>query len=125
MKEITRRNFLRVITSAVLIGGMGMLSSCGKSKKSKEELMCGDWYIQGYDTLAFSFYDDGTCQVRARGDYVQGTWSVVDEDTLKLDYYGEIKTCSIATVDNNSLELELSDGETIMYYHTAEEALKH
>lgn len=42
MKEITRRNFLRVITSAVLIGGMGMLSSCGKSK---EELMCGDGKI--------------------------------------------------------------------------------
>lgn len=122
MKEITRRNFLRVITSAVLIGGMGMLSSCGKSK---EELMCGDWYVQGYGTLAFSFYDDGTCQVRARGDYVQGTWSVVDEDTLKLDYYGEIKTCSIASVDDNSLELELPDGETIMYYPTAEEALKH
>ena len=122
MKEITRRNFLRVITSAVLIGGMGMLSSCGKSK---EVLMCGDWYVQGYDTLAFSFYDDGTCQVRARGDYVQGTWSVVDEDTLKLDYYGEIKTCSIASVDDNSLELELPDGETLMYYPTAEEALKH
>lgn len=94
-------------------------------RKSKEELMCGDWYVQGYDTLAFSFYDDGTCQVRARGDYVQGTWSVVDEDTLKLDYYGEIKTCSIASVDDNSLELELPDGETLMYYPTAEEALKH
>ena len=31
MKEITRRNFFKV-----LISGMGMLSSCGKSK---EELM--------------------------------------------------------------------------------------
>ena len=123
MKEITRRNFLRVITSAVLIGGMGMLSSCGKSK---EELMCGDWYVQGYDTLIFSLYDDGTCQFRFRGGYKQGTWSVVNEDTLKLtDFYGETTTFSIASVDDNSLELELPDGETLMYYPTAEEALKH
>lgn len=34
MKEITRRNFLRMATIAVLISGMGMLSSCGKVKKS-------------------------------------------------------------------------------------------
>lgn len=120
MKEITRRNFLRVITSAVLIGGMGMLSSCGKSK---EELLSGDWYLQGDDRLTLSLYDDGTCQIR--GYYGQGTWSVVNEDTLKLtDFYGETEAYPF-TVDDNSLELELPNGETVMYYHTAEEALKH
>ena len=109
MKEITRRNFLRMATIAVLISGMGMLSSCGKSK---EELMSGDWYLQGDDRLSLSLYDDGTCQIR--GDYGQGKWSIVDEDTLKLtDFYGE------------TLELELPNGETVTYYHTAEEALKH
>lgn len=79
MKEITRRNFLRMATIAVLISGMGMLSSCGKSK---EELMSGDWYLQGDDRLSLSLYDDGTCQIQ--GDYGQGKWSIVDEDTLKL-----------------------------------------
>ena len=88
MKEITRRNFLRMATIAVLISGMGMLSSCGKSK---EELMSGDWYLQGDDRLSLSLYDDGTCQIR--GDYGQGKWSIVDEDTLKLtDFYGETRT---------------------------------
>ena len=78
MKEITRRNFLRMATIAVLISGMGMLSSCG------------------------------------------------DEDTLKLtDFYGETRTYPITAVDDNSLELELPNGETVTYYHTAEEALKH
>ena len=121
MKEITRRNFLRMATIAVLISGMGMLSSCGKSK---EELMSGDWYLQGDDRLSLSLYDDGTCQIR--GDYGQGKWSIVDEDTLKLiDFYGETRTYPITAVDDNSLELELPNGETVTYYHTAEEALKH
>ena len=109
MKEITRRNFLRMATIAVLISGMGMLSSCGKSK---EELMSGDWYLQGDDRLSLSLYDDGTCQIR--GDYGQGKWS-----------YGETRTYPITAVDDNSLELELPNGETVTYYHTAEEALKH
>lgn len=91
MKEITRRNFLRMATIAVLISGMGMLSSCGKSK---EELMSGDWYLQGDDRLSLSLYDDGTCQIQ--GDYGQGKWSIVDEDTLKLtDFYGETRTYPI------------------------------
>ena len=102
MKEITRRNFLRMATIAVLISGMGMLSSCGKSK---EELMSGDWYLQGDDRLSLSLYDDGTCQIQ--GDYGQGKWSIVDEDTLKLtDFYGETRTYPITAVDDNSLELE-------------------
>ena len=71
-----------------------------------------------------SLYDDGTCQIQ--GDYGQGKWSIVDEDTLKLtDFYGETRTYPITAVDDNSLELELPNGETVTYYHTAEEALKH
>lgn len=93
-------------------------------RKSKEELMSGDWYLQGDDRLSLSLYDDGTCQIR--GDYGQGKWSIVDEDTLKLtDFYGETRTYPITAVDDNSLELELPNGETVTYYHTAEEALKH
>ena len=63
----------------------------------------------------FRFIDDGTCQIQ--GDYGQGKWSIVDEDTLKLtDFYGETRTYPITAVDDNSLELELPNGETVTYY---------
>ena len=121
MRNITRRKFLQLTVTAAAMVMMGVLTGCGKSM---EELMVGDWYLEGDDRLQFSIYDDGTCQIR--GDYGQGKWSIVSKDNLKLvDFYGQVTTFPISSIDKDSLTIELPNKEKITYYHTAEEALKH
>lgn len=121
MEKMKRRDFLRITATMTAMVMMGGLTGC---RKSTEELMVGDWYLEGDDRLQFTIYDDGTCQIRE--DYGQGKWSVVNKDTLKLvDFYGQVTTYPISSIDKDSLTIELPSKEKITYYHTAEEALKH
>lgn len=121
MEKMKRRDFLRLTATMAAMVMMGGLTGCGEST---EELMVGDWYLEGDDRLQFTIYDDGTCQIR--GDYGQGKWSVVNKDTLKLvDFYGQVTTYPISSIDKDSLTIELPSKEKITYYHTAEEALEH
>ncbi len=79
------------------------LSACGISGNYEHQLT-GTWYMEGSKEAAFVLYDDGTCEIA--GEYGTGTWSVVNDNQLKLtNFYGEAETMPIVSIENNCLIL--------------------
>ena len=56
MEKMKRRDFLRITATMTAMVMMGGLTGCGEST---EELMVGDWYLEGDDRLQFTIYDEG------------------------------------------------------------------
>ena len=76
----------------------------GCSGKIKEKNLLGSWYRDGREDASFILYDDGTCEID--GEYGTGTWSIVNDNQLKLtNFYGETETATIDSVKNGSLIL--------------------
>lgn len=126
MKEVARREFLRIAAAAALVCAAASLTGCGKNV---EKLVVGDWYLEGSDRLRFTIYDDGTVNIPTT--YGTGKWSIVDKDQLKVsDFYGETFVLKIDDIDKNSMAVrQVWEGqestETITYWHKAEDAVKH
>ena len=126
MKEVARREFLRIAAAAALVCAAASLTGCGKNV---EKLVVGDWYLEGSDRLRFTIYDDGTVNIPTT--YGTGKWSIVDKDQLKVsDFYGETFVLKIDDIDKNSMTVrQVWEGqestETITYWHKAEDAVKH
>lgn len=92
-----------------------ILSACGK-KDDYEQKLVGTWYVEGNQEAAFVLYDDGTCQIS--GEYGAGTWSVVNDNQLKLtNFYGEVETASIVSIENNCLTLG-DDNNTVQFWNS-------
>ena len=126
MKEVARREFLRIAAAAALVCAAASLTGCGKNV---EKLVVGDWYLEGSDRLRFTIYDDGTVNIPTT--YGTGKWSIVNKDQLKVsDFYGETFVLKIDNIDKNSMTVrQVWEGqestETITYWHKAEDAVKH
>lgn len=86
-----------------------MLSSVGCANKNAiGVIISGSWYLEGHQEAAFVLYDDGSCEIA--GEYGTGTWSIVNDNTLKLtNFYGESETASIISVEENCLTLGEGD----------------
>mgnify|MGYP007028187186 FL=1 len=126
MKEVARREFLRIVAAAALVCAAASLTGCGKNV---EKLVVGDWYLEGSDRLRFTIYDDGTVNIPTT--YGTGKWSIVNKDQLKVsDFYGETFVLKIDDIDKNSMTVRQvwegqESAETITYWHKAEDAVKH
>lgn len=48
------------------------MTACG----GEENNLVGEWYVDGYNVVGFTFYSDGTCKIR--GEYGTCTWDIVD-----------------------------------------------
>ena len=126
MKEVARREFLRIVATAALVCAAASLTGCGKNV---EKLVVGDWYLEGSDRLRFTIYDDGTVNIPTT--YGTGKWSIVNKDQLKVsDFYGETFVLKIDDIDKNSMTVrQVWEGqestETITYWHKAKDAVKH
>ncbi len=126
MKEVARREFLRIAAAAALVCAAASLTGCGKNV---EKLVVGDWYLEGSSGLAFAIYDDGTVNIPAS--YGTGKWSIVNKDQLKVsDFYGETFVFKIDDIDKKSMTVRrVWDGrestDTITYWHSEEDAKKH
>ena len=124
--RINRRGFIRTMCALAAVCAAAGLVGCGKNMK---KLVLGDWYLEGSDRLRFTIYDDGT--VNIPGTYGTGTWSVVNDNQLKIaDFYGETTVLKIEDVDKNSMTARQvwngrEDESTTVFYHTEEEAMKH
>lgn len=88
-----------------------------ESADIKEELV-GSWYEEGSSTPTFTLYSDGTCKID--NEYGTGTWSVVNENLLKLtNYYGESNIAIIVSVEDGYLILENEDkSATVQLWNT-------
>ena len=86
MKKTTK--ILLMITFFLLL-----LAGCAE-KINFEAQLAGKWYSEGSQEAAFILYDDGTCEIS--GEYGTGTWSVVNDNQLKLtNFYGETETSTV------------------------------
>lgn len=88
----------------LLICFLFSLTACGGGKTTDTKEFCQTWYKEGNDWASFVLYDDGTCEMSSK--YGTGTWSVVNEDTLKLtDSYGDSNTWKIKSISSDCLIL--------------------
>ena len=113
MNQMKRRDFLKMAGATATVVAAGTLVGCGKKKKTKEELLVGDWYGRYDDEPVITFYKDSTYQML--GDYGLGKWLIVNDDTLRL-----------VNVDETKLELGMTDSDdTSILCHTPEEAAQY
>ena len=96
------------------------LVSCDNDMMQKN--LSQSWYAEGRQDASFVLYEDGTCEIS--GEYGTGSWSVVNDNELKLtNYYGETETAIIKSVDYN--KLVLTDGKSeIVFYSSLQERIK-
>lgn len=83
-----------------------LLAFCmiGCNTKSVDSQLVGSWYVDEGKNASFILYSDGTCEIA--GEYGSGKWSVVNDNILKLtNYYGEIETAPIKSIENGILVL--------------------
>ena len=93
-----------------------MLLGCSGGMKSK---LMGAWYRDGSTEVAFILYDDGTCEIA--GEYGTGTWSLVNNNELKLtNYYGETESSPIVSVENGCLKLGDASNAVVFYNEPSE-----
>lgn len=109
MKTIKRLTLL-VFCMLLLIS---VLAGCGGSGYEKK--LVGSWYTKGYSDADFTFYSDGTCEVR--NEYGTGRWSIMDGNVLKIiDFYGETETADIVSLEDGCLTLNRGqDGQSVFY----------
>jgi len=80
---------------------------------SVEEQLAGNWCVDGEDEILFALYDDGTCQIA--GSYGTGTWSVVNDNQLKLtDFYGQTEIAAIKEIKDGKLTLGIGEDELVL-----------
>lgn len=80
--------------------------------KSKKDKIVGSWYREKSQSLAFTLYDDGTCEIP--GEYGTGTWAIVNDNQFKLmNYYGESETATIKEISENKMVLSSGEDEVI------------
>lgn len=125
MNQMKRRDFLKMAGATATVVAAGTLVGCGKKKKTKEELLVGDWYGRYDDEPVITFYKDSTYQML--GDYGLGKWLIVNDDMLRLvDFYGEVLMMKLINVDETKLELGMTDSDdTSILCHTPEEAAQY
>lgn len=93
------------------------LVACGTNM---EEELQGAWYREGSSKSAFTLYSDGSCEIA--GEYGTGTWSIVNDNQLKLtNYYGESQVTGIISVEDGCLTLGDGDDYTMLYNEAFEE----
>jgi hypothetical protein len=98
-------NVMKKMSDFVAMSLVFVLLMTGCSGKIKEKNLLGSWYRDGREDASFILYDDGTCEID--GEYGTGTWSIVNDNQLKLtNFYGETETATIDSVKNGSLILE-------------------
>jgi hypothetical protein len=96
---------MKKMSNFVAMSLVFVLLMTGCSGKIKEKNLLGSWYRDGREDASFILYDDGTCEID--GEYGTGTWSIVNDNQLKLtNFYGETETATIDSVKNGSLILE-------------------
>ena len=105
-----KKNFLiGALVLVLLLGGC----------KSKEDKIVGSWYRDGSQSLAFTLYDDGTCDIP--GEYGTGTWAIVNNNQFKLtNYYGESEIANIEEISGEKFILS-SDGQEVTFIRTPHE----
>lgn len=124
-KSEVKTNYGRIkcVVILLLITSL-ILSACGSTKNTKSNIrnLTGSWYLEGEDTPSFTLYDDGTCSIR--GEYGEGTWSIVNDDQLKLtNYYGQIETATIISLQNGCLTL--GDGKNRSEFWNTPQTAEH
>ena len=108
MKKTTK--ILLMITFFLLL-----LAGCAE-KINFEAQLAGKWYSEGSQEAAFILYDDGTCEIY--GEYGTGTWSVVNDNQLKLtNFYGETETSTVVSIENNCLTLD-DGGKLVLFWNS-------
>lgn len=108
MKKTTK--ILLMITFFLLL-----LAGCAE-KINLEAQLAGKWYSEGSQEAAFILYDDGTCEIS--GEYGTGTWSVVNDNQLKLtNFYGETETSTVVSIENNCLTLD-DGGKLVLFWNS-------
>lgn len=112
------RNLLMRMGSIFLI--FMLLAGCSNEKNFEDQLLAS-WYAEGDSEPAFTLYSDGSCEID--GEYGTGTWSIVNEDQLKLtNYYGETQTATIIDVVDGCLTLDGGTGSLMLYWNTSEKS---
>lgn len=110
------RNFLMRMGSIFLI--LTLLTGCSGEKKFEEQLPAS-WYAEGDSEPEFTLYSDGSCEID--GEYGTGTWSIVNENQLKItNYYGETETATIVDMVDGCLTLDFGTGDLMLYWNTSE-----
>lgn len=100
------RKLFCVLLTAVLVLSLVACNNDSQTGNEKDllSLLPGAWYIDGSQEPAFILYDDGTCEIA--NEYGTGTWSVVNENQLKLtNYYGETEVATINELTDEKLVL--------------------
>lgn len=93
-----------------------LLAGCSKGDRISSK-MAGAWYPEGSDEASFTLYDDGTCDIAY--EYGTGTWSIVNENQLKLtNYYGETQVATVSEVSKDKLVLTSGGSTFATFYHT-------
>ncbi len=108
------RKLFCVLLTAVLVLSLVACDNDSQTVNEKDllSLLPGSWYIDGNQEPAFILYDDGTCEID--NEYGTGTWSVVNENQLKLtNYYGETKVATINELTDDKLVLGNGDDTQI------------
>lgn len=119
MKRRTLHQTLSLLLCLCLLLG---ISACGKKQESVSQNVCQSWYEEGYEIPSFILYTDGTCEQKS--DYGTGSWSVVNDDLLKLtDSYGESNTWHIGALSDTCLILVSDSGYETVYWNSAEQSL--
>lgn len=103
---------MRKLFCVLLTVGMVLsMVACNDSQKTTS-LLSAEWYMGEADEPQFILYDDGTCKISSQ--YGTGTWSVVNENQLKLtNYYGETQVATISELTEEKLILSNEDGSHV------------
>lgn len=100
-----RFGFKQIIKHAMFIVMIAVLLSGCSKEADISSLLPGSWFSEGSQEAAFVLYDDGTCEIA--GEYGTGTWSVVNDNQLKLtNYYGETEVAAISEITEDKLVLD-------------------
>lgn len=81
-----------------------LLSACGDTQAN----IVGSW--SGDDEI--TFYSDGTFTL----DGESGKWAIVNNNILKLTFYGSVETFTIVDLSNTTLILKNESGKNAKLY---------
>ena len=104
-------------TLCILLGLIMFLSGCSGKDEHIEDFLANSWYVAGSSSPAFTLYSDGTCEID--GEYGTGTWSVVNNNQLKLtNFYGETETATIISTENDCLTIDIGSENYVTLYNS-------
>lgn len=112
MRKRNLKMIMPILILALLLGGCS-------GKSDPQSLILGTWYPEGSEKMAFTFYDDGTCEIA--NEYGTGKWAIVNDNLLKVtNYYGEADTVTIDEISKGKLVLS-SNGHSQTFVNEASE----